>query len=86
MDGKVDYRVTVLGEKVFSVRIESIKDNSIPIDWRTQKEGLKFIPSELPEDIRKKCIKFVSQSGLVFGAIDLVKVENDFYFLVRLLF
>jgi hypothetical protein len=78
---KTDYRVTVVGNQLFAVRIASTSGTAIPVDWRTQKEGLVFIPSELPEDIRVKCLNLVSESGLVFGAIDLVQVEDRFYFL-----
>lgn len=81
MDPKIDYRVTVIGEKAYAVRIESTKGESIPADWRTEKGELKFIPCELPNSIRKMCISFVSRCGLVFGAIDLVQVNDYFYFL-----
>lgn len=73
--------MTVIEEKAYAVRIESTKRESIPADWRTEKGELKFIPCELPNNIRKKCISFVSRCGLVFGAIDLVQVNDDFYFL-----
>jgi len=79
--GKIDYRVTVIGKKVYTVRIESTKGNTIPVDWRTQKNGLKFIPCELPDDIYKKCINFVANCGLIFGAIDLIRTKDKFYFL-----
>ena len=79
--GKIDYRVTVIGEKVYAVRIEFTEGNPGVVDWRTKKDGLMFIPCELPSDLRKKCIDFVSQCGLVFGAIDFVQVRDDFYFL-----
>lgn len=81
MTDKIDYRVTVVGDKIYAVRIESASASPIPVDWRLQKDGLTFIPTELPEDVRDKCLSFVSRCGLIFGAIDLVKVKDEFYFL-----
>lgn len=81
MDNKVDYRVTVVGAELYAVRIESTQENPVPLDWRTQKKGLKFISSDLPQDVHNRCLKYVSQCGLVFGAIDLVRVRDEFYFL-----
>ncbi len=77
---KLDYRVTVIGDKIYPVRIES-SDNNVPVDWRTMKDGLKFIPTDLPKDISKKCINFVKNNNLIFGAIDLIKEKDKFYFL-----
>lgn len=73
--------MTVIEEKAYVVRIESAKGESISVDWQTEKDELKFIPCELPYNICKKCINFVSHNGLVFGTIDLVQVNDDFYFL-----
>lgn len=81
MTDKIDYRATVVGRNIYAVRIESTNGSLVPVDWRTQKDGLSFVPSELPEDVREKCLSFVSRCGLVFGAIDLVKVKDEFYFL-----
>jgi glutathione synthase/RimK-type ligase-like ATP-grasp enzyme len=39
------------------------------------------VPCELPKDITDKCVEFVKKLGLVFGAIDLVKSFDKFYFL-----
>lgn len=81
LEEKIDYRVTVVGEKVHTVRIESRLEDCHIIDWRAQKDGLKFNPSELPEDVQKRCIDYVKECGLVFGAIDMVLYRDDFYFL-----
>lgn len=78
---KVDYRVTVVGSHCFAAKIESVDGNEIPTDWRTRKEGLRFVPTEIPEEVSRKCKELVEKLGLVFGAIDLVQSKGEFFFL-----
>lgn len=78
---KIDYRVTVVGDDVFPVKIIGEGDNKVPVDWRTEKENIKFIEEDLPKRIEKLCREYVKKAGLTFGAIDLVKVDNEFVFL-----
>ena len=51
------------------------------MDWRTEKTGLEFSACRLPEKIEFLCKKIVIDNGLVFGAIDLVEHNGNFYFL-----
>ncbi|MDD3503425.1 MAG: ATP-grasp domain-containing protein [Eubacteriales bacterium] len=77
---KIDLRVTVIGEKVFAVKI--IKNGTgIAGDWRKEKENVDFIEVDLPEDIKKKCIRVVNELGLSFGGIDLIKHNDILYFI-----
>jgi hypothetical protein len=79
---KVDYRVTVIGETVLPVEVlnQSVEEYS-DIDWRTKKTGLKFSACNLPLDIMEKCKNYVRDNGLIFGAIDLVRHDDKFFFL-----
>ena len=77
---KIDWRITVVGRKVFSTKILE-NGKGVDGDWRLKKNDVKFVPSDLPEGIQKKCIKILSELGLVFGAFDLVQSGNKFYFL-----
>lgn len=78
---KKDYRVTVVGDKVFAVRIEGKEEVSIPVDWRTKQEGARFVQVDLPNRIEDLCRRYVSEAGLYFGAIDLVEVGGEYVFL-----
>jgi hypothetical protein len=78
---KVDYRVTVVGETVFAVRIASKGTSPVPLDWRTEKDGLQFVPSALPADVERLCRSYVTDNGLLFGAIDLAERNGEFVFL-----
>jgi len=78
---KTDYRVTVIGDTVIPVKIETEVPSQAALDWRTQKDGLKFTPCNLADDIEKLCRAFVKDNGLLFGAIDLVECNGEFVFL-----
>ncbi|MCZ6690230.1 MAG: hypothetical protein O7H41_11540 [Planctomycetota bacterium] len=78
---KVDYRVTVVGESVFVVRILIAPANSEALDWRTLKDGISFERCSLPGETERLCRDFVKQCGLLFGAIDLVQSSGEYIFL-----
>lgn len=77
---KIDVRVTVIGRKVFSVRILK-DDKGLDGDWRKEKENVRFVAFNLPIDIEKNCVELVETIGLSFGAIDLIESNGQFYFI-----
>jgi glutathione synthase/RimK-type ligase-like ATP-grasp enzyme len=78
---KIDYRVTVIGDTVLPVKIEGEDGEKVPVDWRTEKEDVRFVEEDLPKHIENLCRRYVDEAGLVFGAIDLVKTDDEFVFL-----
>jgi glutathione synthase/RimK-type ligase-like ATP-grasp enzyme len=58
-----------------------VDEIDVPVDWRTLKDEVQFVEDVLPEHIEELCHSYVAQNGLVFGAIDLVKVDDEFVFL-----
>ena len=79
IQNKIDHRVTVVGSSCFSAKI-TYEDKSV-LDWRMIKDSIHIKPCSLPSDITEKCISYVSEFGLVFGAIDLIKSNDEYYFL-----
>lgn len=78
---KIDIRVTVIGNTLYSVQILS-NGKGISDDWRLlKKEELEYIDIDLPLDIQNKCILLLKELKLVYGAIDLIKCENAYYFI-----
>ncbi|HTG32945.1 MAG TPA: hypothetical protein VLB76_08425 [Thermoanaerobaculia bacterium] len=77
-----DLRVTVVGERVFSAKIEAALPPNKP-DWRACSiENLHHTPYLLPTSIERACIELVHLLGLDFGALDFVVDRNgNFYFL-----
>lgn len=79
---RYEYRVTVIGSRVFSVRIDSQSDEQSKIDWRNNQAGLDYYLCQLPLDIEEKCQALVDYYNLNYGAIDLVEtVDGEFVFL-----
>jgi len=77
---KIDYRVTVIKKKIYAVKIVKNK-KGINGDWRKEKNDVEFIPVILPTDIEFKCIEILEKFNLIFGGIDLIYYNNDFYFI-----
>ncbi|MGH9553005.1 MAG: hypothetical protein ACRD3W_26740, partial [Terriglobales bacterium] len=77
---KYDLRITVVGHKVFSLRIDS-QTGSGDLDWRND-YTVNMEPFALPADIESKCINLTRRLGLNYGAIDLILTdEGDYRFL-----
>jgi len=69
----VNFRVHVIDEELFSVRIESDR-----IDYRYGKTMMYI--EDLPEDIAQKCLDLTSALGLHFSGIDLMRTpDNEWY-------
>ena len=74
--------MTVVGEKLFPVKIESQEYEESRIDWRRGTNIISHKYIELPKIISRQCINLVKHLNLIFGAIDLViDKEGNFYFL-----
>jgi glutathione synthase/RimK-type ligase-like ATP-grasp enzyme len=77
---KIDFRVTVIGTKVYTVKI-LLDNHGVEGDWRKFKGDVSFVPARLPSSVEAKCIKIVQKLGLTYGAIDLAISDNAFYFI-----
>lgn len=77
---KIDYRVTVVGNYVYTVKIV-MNDVGINGDWRKQKENISFVPIQLPSDIEEKCLLLMRKFDLLFGGIDLILHNEKIYFI-----
>lgn len=76
---KTDIRVTVIDKWIFAVAIKD--DSAIDGDWRLKKDKVIYEEISLPVDLRLKCFKLMESLGLRYGAIDLLKVKSDYFFL-----
>lgn len=70
---KREWRVTVVGEKVFPVAIYT--SEAVKNDWRKlqETEAVRFTPEELSDEASEKCVRYLRRLGLGFGAFDLVE-------------
>ena len=77
---KTDIRVTIVGDRVFAVRILS-HGRGIPGDWRTtHKADLEYEDFVLDEHIAQCCHRLAEALELNFAAIDLLETPAGIYF------
>jgi glutathione synthase/RimK-type ligase-like ATP-grasp enzyme len=77
-----ELRITVIGEKVFAVKIDSQINEETKIDWRLHTKMNPHSIFELPLKIAKFCVNFLKDQGLVYGAMDfIVTPKDEYYFL-----
>ncbi|HVB22306.1 MAG TPA: hypothetical protein VNG51_10205 [Ktedonobacteraceae bacterium] len=77
-----EWRVTVVGEQVFSAAIYT--DENARDDWRRLQttEAVQFRKEKLPERIEERCIQYLGKMGLKFGAFDFIeKPDGEIVFL-----
>ncbi|MBB5123059.1 30S ribosomal protein S6 modification protein RimK [Streptomyces eurocidicus] len=65
VDKTADVRVTVIGNRIFAVRIDSGL-----LDWRTDYSTHTYTPVTPPPDVERALFAYLRHFGLVFGAFD----------------
>ena len=79
--GKIDIRVTAIGDKVTAVKITS-GGKGIKEDWRTtNRDNIEYTTFKLPSLIEEYCLELMVKLGINFAAIDLLISDNDYYFI-----
>ena len=89
IDAIADLRVTVVGDEVFTARIDAdpaTVGQAGLRDWRyhANERGQRFYPSELPAATRDACLELTRRLGLRFGAIDLVLDRDEAIFFLEI--
>ncbi len=78
---KIDVRVTVIGQKIYAVRITS-GGQGIDNDWRvTNRDELEYSDFDLPLQIQRMCFHLMEKLNLNFGAIDFIQQNDKFIFI-----
>jgi len=74
-----ELRVTVVGEEIFAVKINSQQQQRTVIDWRHDQLSDMYEGYELSEELKQKLIEFNFKAGIEFGAYDLIKTKDGRY-------
>lgn len=78
---KIDIRATYVNGKIFPVEINDA-NMEISDDWRChKKENLNYIPTDIPDEIKRRLQVLMKILGLNFGGIDLIKNDDKYYFI-----
>lgn len=81
VEQKIDLRVTIVGNRVFAVRILSA-NAGVTGDWRVlPKSELQYQDLELDRETADRCINVTRQLGLTFAAIDLLETPEGIFFI-----
>lgn len=79
IEKKFELRITVVGYKIFCVRIDSQNHSDTKIDFRTNFEHLQYQTHILPNDIENKIINLMKKMNLNYGCIDMIYSQNNEY-------
>jgi glutathione synthase/RimK-type ligase-like ATP-grasp enzyme len=63
-----DLRVTIVGQSIFAAEIKSQSEGEL-LDWRSHAE-LPMAEFQLPETVKKSCLRLMQRLGLTFAALD----------------
>ena len=72
VEKKYELRITVVGEKVFAVKIDSQKTEQTQTDWRKNQFLPIYSKINIPEALTAKLMMIHKKLGLVYGAYDFI--------------
>jgi glutathione synthase/RimK-type ligase-like ATP-grasp enzyme len=76
----MDVRVTVFGDQLFAVGIDSTHLAEARVDFRrVEAYDLPHAVINLPDEVHRRCLELVRSLGLRFGAIDLLLTPDGGY-------
>jgi hypothetical protein len=77
---RLELRVTVVGDQTFAAEIHSQESNHTRYDWRHyDKFQTTYLPHDLPDDVRERCLRLLARFGLTYGAIDFILTPDGRY-------
>ncbi len=80
---RIELRVTLFEDKIFTAEIHSQEQEETKIDWRNYEVPMKLAPGRLPKNIEAQCYKLMKSYGLTYSAIDMIVTPDDRYIFVE---
>ncbi len=78
-----ELRITVVGDRIFPVKILSQQDEETAVDWRRKPKlndfDVKMEPTVLPEEVVSKIFSFMKKMELKYGCIDMIVTPSGEY-------
>jgi glutathione synthase/RimK-type ligase-like ATP-grasp enzyme len=81
---KKEWRITVVGDNVFSAAIYT--DKYSKTDWRLNSHdeaAVRFVAEAFPKETAQKCKKLLQTLGLRYGAFDFIETDDDELYFVE---
>jgi hypothetical protein len=79
IDKSYELRITVIGARIFAVKIDSQALAETQLDWRHAQHDVAYEPVTLPREIATKITAFMEHLGLVYGAFDFIVTPDGRY-------
>ena len=78
---KLELRITIIGNKIFTASIDSQSSSKAKNDWRRDGVGLleAWEKHQLPPEIKTKLLQLMDQFQLNYGAIDMILTPDNRY-------
>ena len=82
LDKDFELRITVVGDQVFPVKINSQKNSKTKFDWRKDQTHVEYELFVLPDELKTKLLRLHREFKIVYGAYDfIVDPKGTYYFL-----
>lgn len=84
LDKRAEYRVTIVGERLFVAALPSLEGTRAETDWRRDGRGVlhRWRPAALPEAVQAGLLRLMDRLQLDYGAADVVETtDGRFVFL-----
>jgi len=74
-----ELRVTVIGNRIFTAKINSQLHAKATLDWRPFLQDLEYEVFDLPREMETKLFAFMKTFGLIYGAFDFIVTSEGRY-------
>ncbi|MDG2152987.1 MAG: hypothetical protein P8K10_03535 [Crocinitomicaceae bacterium] len=82
IDKDFELRITIVGKKVFPIKIQSQQNSATKFDWRKDQINVDYEIFDLPKRIEQKLLHLHQKFEMFFGAYDfIVDPKGEYYFL-----
>jgi glutathione synthase/RimK-type ligase-like ATP-grasp enzyme len=79
IEKEYELRITVVGDSIFAVKIDSQQSPTTRLDWRRDYDSLSYAVVKLPAEVEQKLLRLHAALGLVFGAYDFIVTPSGEY-------
>ncbi|MCU5743736.1 hypothetical protein [Bacillus thuringiensis] len=79
LDKEYELRITVIGDVIYSVKINSQQSEITSVDWRHDQLSYMYEPYTIDTKLKKLLLEFNSLAGISYGAYDIVKTKSGQY-------
>lgn len=73
---RLELRVTIIGQRIFTVGIHSQHSERARVDWRAGYDDLRYSVERLPAVAEQHCLELLRRLNLHFGCLDLIETPD----------